>query len=225
MAYFVHTAIVVYKRTIVNTYYYYEYWDYAKQVSITNQGYNPALEGNNRFWKPGYSELKYDVNGHLVGANDAGADSNRGSADDSSFRYVNDAQGLILLRDEMAGGSVNRVQRFYYVDGKRVGDVGNDGPSRTDYVRAMSAQKTSKSAYANWKPVASADFDQNYEPISPGYPASVPSSYTVRNGDTLQSIARAVWGDSAMWYLIADANGLASGATNQWGQTPLIFLF
>lgn len=62
-------------------------------------------------------------------------------------------------------------------------------------------------------PVASADFDQNYEPISPTYPGSVASSYTVRNGDTLQTIARSVWGDSAMWYLIADANGLASGST------------
>jgi LysM domain len=41
----------------------------------------------------------------------------------------------------------------------------------------------------------------------------VASNYTVRNGDTLQSIAQAVWGDSAMWYLLADANGLISGGT------------
>ena len=196
MAYFVHTAIVVYKRAIVNTYYYYEYWDYAKQVSITNEGYNLALKGNNRFWKLGYSELKYDVNGHLVGANDAGADGNRGTTDDRQFRYVNDTKGLILLRDEIAGGSVNRIQRFYYVDGKRVGDAGNDEPSRTDYVRAMASQKSAKDQYANWKPVASADFDQNYEPISPTYLGNAASSYTVRNGDTLQSIASTVWGDS-----------------------------
>ncbi|MBC7286268.1 LysM peptidoglycan-binding domain-containing protein, partial [Hoeflea sp.] len=39
----------------------------------------------------------------------------------------------------------------------------------------------------------------------PGWAAG---SYTVRNGDTLQSIARAIWGDAAMWYLLADANGL-----------------
>ncbi|MDP1775846.1 MAG: pre-toxin TG domain-containing protein, partial [Moraxellaceae bacterium] len=33
-------------------------------------------------------------------------------------------------------------------------------------------------------------------------------------GDTLASIARMIWGDSRMWYLIADANGLAVGAND-----------
>jgi hypothetical protein len=30
----------------------------------------------------------------------------------------------------------------------------------------------------------------------------------VQDGDTLQSIAEQIWGDSNFWYLIADANGL-----------------
>jgi YD repeat-containing protein len=204
--------------TTVNTYYAYEYWDEAKQFAITNQGYNPTLRDNNAFWKSGYSELKYDVNGHLAGANDAGSDGNRGTADDRSFRYVSDAQGLILLRDEIAANSVNKVQRYYYVDGKRVGDVGNEGPSRTDYVQAMAGRGTSKTDYKNFRPIASADFDQNYEPISPTYPGFVSSTYTVRGGDTLQSIARTVWGDADMWYLIADANGLAQNSELVTGQ-------
>lgn len=200
--------------TIVNTYYAYQYWDEAKQFAITNQGYNATLRGNNGLWKAGYSELKYDVNGHLAGAVDRSG--NR------SFRYVNDAQGLILLRDEIAGNAINRVQRYYYVDGKRIGDVGNDGPSRTDYVQAMANRGNSKSSYKNWKPVSSADFDQNYEPISPNYPGFVATTYTVKNGDTLQSIARAVWGDADMWYLIADANGLTNSNTLTAGQVLTI---
>lgn len=32
------------------------------------------------------------------------------------------------------------------------------------------------------------------------------------DGDTLQSVAAAVWGDASLWYLIADANGLPGGA-------------
>ncbi|MFC5475482.1 LysM peptidoglycan-binding domain-containing protein [Paraherbaspirillum soli] len=36
------------------------------------------------------------------------------------------------------------------------------------------------------------------------------SSYTVKRGDTLASIARAAWGDSNLWYLIADANKLSA---------------
>ncbi|HZV66149.1 MAG TPA: hypothetical protein VFG03_14680 [Telluria sp.] len=40
---------------------------------------------------------------------------------------------------------------------------------------------------------------------------AAPSYYTVQSADeTLQSVAKAVWGDSNLWYLIADANGLTS---------------
>ena len=67
-------------------------------------------------------------------------------------------------------------------------------------------------------PVTSVDFDQNYEPIGPDYPPATASSYTVRGGDTLSSIAQSVWGDAAMWYLIADANGLRGTETLVEGQ-------
>ncbi|OZG69932.1 hypothetical protein BTA51_28610, partial [Hahella sp. CCB-MM4] len=68
--------------------------------------------------------------------------------------------------------------------------------------------------YSNLKrvvPVTSADFDQNYQPINPDYPAKSSSYYTVAQGDTLQGIAASQWGDSSLWYLIADANGLSGG--------------
>lgn len=97
-----------------------------------------------------------------------------------------------MVRDEITGaidrvsyrtkayqnpGSVaDKITRYYYVDGKRVGDISNDGPSRTDYAQALANRNAPKGNYANWKPVASADFDQNYEPISPTYPGSVSSS-------------------------------------------------
>jgi YD repeat-containing protein len=207
--------------TTTNTYYAYQYWDEAKQMAVTLQAYNPALKQNNSLWKPGYSDLSYDVNGHLSGAVDR--------VGNRSFTYVNDAQGQIMLRDEIAGGSVNRVERFYYVDGERVGDVSNDGPSLTDYVTALAQRGANKAAvkgnadkYANFKPIASADFDQNYEPISPIYPGSTSTSYTAHNGDTLQSIALTVWGDSSMWYLLADANGLDTTQMLKAGQVLTI---
>jgi len=34
---------------------------------------------------------------------------------------------------------------------------------------------------------------------------------TVSAGDTLQSIAETLWGDSSLWYLLAEANGLGDG--------------
>ncbi|MCB5191903.1 hypothetical protein LG198_14335, partial [Methylobacillus arboreus] len=189
--------------TTTSTYYTYEYWDEAKITATTIAGYNASLGRNQQQWKSGYADLRYDVNGHLESAYDHGG--NR------SIQYTSDAQGLILVRDEITGiiarpnyqynqanynpGSVaNKVTRYYYVDVKRVGDVSNDGPSRTDYAQAIAARNAPQGNYANWKPISSADFDQNYEPISPSYPGFAASTYTVRNGDTLQSIARTLWG-------------------------------
>lgn len=206
--------------TTINTYYGYQFWDDAKITAIQEQAYNPAIKGNNALWRPGYSDISYDVNGHISGAVDR--------VGNRHFTYINDSNGQIMVRDEITGaidrvtyrtsayqnpGSVaDKITRYYYVDGKRVGDISNNGPSQTDYAQALANRNAPKGNYANWKPVASADFDQNYQAISPAYPGNVATTYTVRNGDTLQSIARNVWGDAAMWYLIADANGLASGS-------------
>jgi hypothetical protein len=45
----------------------------------------------------------------------------------------------------------------------------------------------------------------------------------VRGGDTLKSVAQALWGDSAMWYLIAEANGLSGTQTLSASQMPWEF--
>ncbi|MBN9474025.1 MAG: LysM peptidoglycan-binding domain-containing protein, partial [Burkholderiales bacterium] len=49
----------------------------------------------------------------------------------------------------------------------------------------------------------------NYMPINSGYPGSAPGAYTVRTGETLRSIATSLWGDAALWWVLADANGLS----------------
>lgn len=49
----------------------------------------------------------------------------------------------------------------------------------------------------------------------------VPSSYTIANGDTLYSIAQAIYGDSAKWYLIADANGLTQNPSTVFSNTDI----
>jgi len=54
------------------------------------------------------------------------------------------------------------------------------------------------------------DFDHSYSSVAAQTDATVaPPTYVVRDGDTLMSIARSVWGDDQLWYLIADANGLS----------------
>lgn len=169
-------------------------------------------------WKPGFSHYKYDVNGHLIMAADI--------IGNRSYFYTTNAQGLILKREEFEGvlqnkGTIARqFHNYYYLDGHRIGDVGNDGDARVDYVQALASRgnENKDSKYSKLFPVASADFDQNYQPINAEYPAQTPTSYTVRNGDTLQGIAFALWGDRSMWYLIADANGLTGSELLTAGQ-------
>ncbi|SFL03892.1 LysM peptidoglycan-binding domain-containing protein [Pseudomonas sp. NFACC46-3] len=63
-------------------------------------------------------------------------------------------------------------------------------------------------ALANVGTASAAEISDTLTPISKEYPAQSPSNYVVSQEDTLASIAQTVWGDSGMWYLIADANGL-----------------
>lgn len=221
----------------VNTYTAYDYWDEAKQKAITAQAYDPALAGNNAYWKPGYSEIKYDANGHVVSAED--------KVGGRTLKYITDSQGIILRREETTAGTLTYVgyyaanyysypttqylrlggttttQQYYYYNGVRVGDIGND-QTPTDYAQALAGRTVDKKDFKDVKPITSADYDQSYEPIGPNNPGGMAGNYIVKNGDTLQSIASSVWGDSSMWYLIADANGLSSGSALIAGQSLTI---
>ena len=84
-----------------------------------------------------------------------------------------------------------------------------------DYAQALAESAASTGGKGDFRqvaPVASADFDVNYQPINSSYPGMAVQAYTIQSGDTLQSIALTLWGDANLWYLIADANGI-SGRT------------
>ncbi len=86
-------------------------------------------------------------------------------------------------------------QHYYYVNGNPIGSAGE---------------------------LTDADFDYNYTPVSESYPGTIPGSHVVTAGDTLQSIALAVFGDSKLWYLIADANGISSDSDLKVGKSLII---
>ena len=58
--------------------------------------------------------------------------------------------------------------------------------------------------------------------VSPDEVPRTPGSYVIVEGDTLQGIAQKIWGDSSMWYLIADANGLGVGDVLDRGTSLII---
>jgi YD repeat-containing protein len=61
-----------------------------------------------------------------------------------------------------------------------------------------------------WRGATDFGFTQSHE--SSSTPSAV-QMYEVRSGDTLHSIAADAYGDSSLWYIIADANGLAGDET------------
>lgn len=185
----------------------YDWWDSAKQKNIK------VTVGN----LVGETTFSYDVNGHVSGFVDDKNAQNKRTA-----TYVNNSQGMVLQRNELINGSVNRYRNFYYINGQRVGDVSNDGPSREDYVQSLQNSRGTPTQAKDFKPISSADFDQNFEPINAQYPSAAPTSYVVNNGDTLQSIALSVWGDASMWYMIADVNGLSPSDKLTAGQVLTI---
>ncbi|SSR04610.1 Rhs family protein [Acinetobacter baumannii] len=181
--------------SIQTTQYAYEWWDSAKQSKITT-----TVDG-----LKGETSLSYNINGHLTDFVDDRNTNNRRVA-----TYINNSQGMVLQRNELINDSINRYRNFYYVNGQRVGDLSNDGPTREDYVQNLQNNRATATQAKDFKPISSADFDQNFEPINAQYPSSASTSYVVNNGDTLQSIALSVWGDASMWYMLADVNGLSA---------------
>ena len=201
--------------TSSKNFYTYQYWDDAKQLTIKTQASNESAPG----WAPGASQLSYDVNGFLTDANDV--------AGNRTLHYTNSATGLVVRRDETSAGKTYQ-HFYYYAAGKRIGDVATDPNDkyRKSYAEELAIdlknQPSTKDRFKNFAPVTSADFDQNYEPINANYPAATASSYTVRAGDTLASIAQSLWGDSSMWYMLADANALKSTDTLAAGRVLVV---
>ncbi|MFN4097935.1 MAG: LysM peptidoglycan-binding domain-containing protein, partial [Sphingomonas sp.] len=66
---------------------------------------------------------------------------------------------------------------------------------------------------------ATADFSMSYDAYNSDYQGSAGGVYTVRTGDTLASIAQALWGDANLWYKLAAANGMSGNAALIEGQT------
>lgn len=167
-----------------NTTTVYAWWDDAKQSSITRDGQTTTVN--------------YDLNGRITSANIGG-----GSA--RTVSYTTDVSGQIMYRYDPLGPIYNY---YYYLGGLQVGATSNDGAPEQDYAASINRRTyIGTNNYTYGAQTNYADFDESYEPIN-GNEATTAGRYTVKAGDTLQSIALQVWGDSSLWYVLADANGM-----------------
>jgi YD repeat-containing protein len=145
--------------------------------------------------------------------------------------YATDLAGRILANDTSNYGGADNItgphSRYYWFDGVQVGDVSNNGTSDVDYVVSITdntAKPLGTGFFTNGAShgTAYADFDAAYDPVNGLSTQLTAQRYTVQAGDTLESIAQQIWGDANFWYLIADANGIASDDQLIAGQDIII---
>ncbi|WP_443751362.1 glycohydrolase toxin TNT-related protein [Asticcacaulis solisilvae] len=202
--------------TTTTTTYNYVWWNQAKSSTTTISNSDPNSGAGN-------ASYIYDVNG------------NQSEADDTAIhrvmKYQTDSFGQVLTRKESVNGIAGAYRTFFYLNGHVVGDVGTDQlASQVDYAQqlardASNAYNAGSALYStNATQVVpfNANFDENYQAYNSTNVAQSASGYTVMAGDTLQSIAQNVWGDSSLWYLLAQANGLSAGTALSAGQSLIV---
>ncbi|WP_379549958.1 LysM peptidoglycan-binding domain-containing protein [Qipengyuania sp. DGS5-3] len=140
--------------------------------------------------------------------------------------YINNAEGQVISRKEKDNNHTqgDPSEIYYRFGGKEIGRVGNNGTSNVNYERTI-AERTANTSSATGAfrnnaatGVGYADFGGDYDAINSYAQGSGGGSYTVRGGENLQAIAAQLWGDSALWYKIAEANGLRGSETLIEGQ-------
>lgn len=184
----------------------------AVQSQITN---NTDVSDNNPTY---YTYFDYDAAGRLTSAS-----IQDGRPRSVTFRI--DENGQIIRRDEADNNTTNGDPHevWYRFGGRQMGYVGNNGTADTDYATSITSRQATQGtgAFRGGATTAStyADFGQAYDPINSYSQGSAGGSYTVKTGDTLQSIAQAIWGDADLWYKLAEANGLSGNAGLIEGQT------
>ncbi len=134
-----------------------------------------------------------------------------------------DARGqliTVMAPFDLSGpGLSKRVS--YNVAGEVVARRDSDQPSERGGTRYISVGGNPLGRYGtpSTPDAPFIDFNYNVDPVSDEYPASVPGSYIVsEQGETVRDVARAVYGDANLWYLVADANALAPDDVLRPGQ-------
>ncbi|WP_298302998.1 LysM peptidoglycan-binding domain-containing protein [uncultured Erythrobacter sp.] len=153
---------------------------------------------------------------------DGGGNTLRAVISDARNRTVNfthDISGQVIERreaDNLSGGDPRDI--YYRFGGKEMGHITNNGGDYHHNYEQSVAGRTRTSgdptqgAFYNGSEFGTArgDFDYSISRFTSYNQDSRAGSYTVRSGESLASIAQQQYGDSNLWYRIAQANGLSS---------------
>ncbi len=153
--------------------------------------------------------------------------------------FVNDGRPRTVTFDTDVSGQVIRRREsdnnysqgdpsamWYRFAGRQMGMITNNGGWEGSYAASVAQRQaapatTAPGAFANGATVGKQEeqFSSNLEVINSYSQGSVAGSYVVRSGDSLQGIAQNLWGDSGLWYKLAEANGISGAASLFEGQT------
>jgi YD repeat-containing protein len=195
----------------VNTY---QWWDSAAQGTIA---YKPNTSNSTTYTTTFY----YDGEGVLTSA-----DIVDGRPRSVTFRT--NGEGQVIRRDEAdnhdnptTGGDPHEI--WYRFGGRELGYVGNNGTSRMSTVDSIADRRVvpGTGAFRNGSIDMSpySDFAQSSNPVNSYAQGSAAGGYTVqRAGETLRSVAQQLWGDSSLWYKLAEANGIQGDMALAQGQ-------
>ncbi|NVE01866.1 DUF4214 domain-containing protein, partial [Massilia sp. BJB1822] len=115
---------------------------------------------------------------------------------DETRLFINDSAGRVLEKIEIKRGIADATTRTLIVNGEVLGSSSSSYESFSSVHESLTGNSAT---------------------------ADNASAYVVqRDGENLASIAKAVWGNERLWYLIADANGMNGSETLKAGQTLTI---
>ncbi|WP_218276765.1 LysM peptidoglycan-binding domain-containing protein [Pseudomonas sp. FW305-70] len=193
----------------------------AYQYTFFNETRKIGVDGVERD-----STVGYDAAGRAVHYRYTVYDKNGGIAmwgENQTTHAGFDTWKELIIQANINSGTNSRTTMGYSARGELLTAVANGStPFNRRFASDRNGQLTMRSEgntsqrYATYSGNVLASIGNNSTPeifdtiasISPDEVARTPSSYVIVDGDTLQSIAQKTWGDSSMWYLIADANGL-----------------
>jgi hypothetical protein len=142
-----------------------------------------------------------------------------------TVNYATNLMGEVVKRWETASGTGGGApaEYWYRYAGKEMGKVGNDGTLYNSYISSITQRQTQAGQgafeFGRTGGTPEADFGSRLEGISSYNQGSAAGTITARGGETLQAVAASLWGDSGLWYKLAQANGLSGDAALSAGQT------
>jgi LysM repeat protein len=137
--------------------------------------------------------------------------------------FTNDLGGQAIRRDESDNrysiGDPHGV--WYRFAGREIATTSNVANLSNLSYDASIAERTKAAPTGDYNFYASGlpDGNLSYERVNSFRQGAGGGQYTIRAGDTLAGIAQAVWGDAALWYKLAEANGLDGEAVLVEGQS------